>query len=78
MSNDSRAVCTRCGKTMPRTKLVPSYRRIFGEERKQYLCIVCAKRAGIPVKQTRQRVIHGVGRARRSQGRARQERRQRY
>ncbi len=73
MARTSRTKCSSCGRVMPRTKLVPSYRKVFGDVRKQYLCIVCAKRRGIPVQKSRQKIIHSRGASQRRRARRRRE-----
>jgi len=52
---ESRVKCDYCGKIIPRSKAVPMYRKVFGEIRKVYLCISCAKHRRIPIEETRRR-----------------------
>ncbi len=57
MSNETRVKCDYCGRIVPRSKAVPIYKWVFGERRKVYICISCAKHRRIPIKETRQRSL---------------------
>jgi ribosomal protein S26 len=51
--------CDSCGRTMPRYKSAPIFKKQFGEMRKVYLCIACAKHRGIKVHEAKRRVKQG-------------------
>lgn len=63
---ETKIKCDSCGRTMPRYKSAPVFKRQFGEPRKVYLCIACAKHRGIGVHEAKRRVKQGFqGRRRR-------------
>ncbi len=66
---ESRVKCDSCGRTAPRYKSAPVVRRVFGELRKVYYCISCAKHRGIKLQEAKEKVRRGPPRrrARRSQ-----------
>ena len=59
MGNITKVKCDNCGASVPRNKAVPTFRFKFGERRKTYLCISCAKHRKIPVQKARRQAREG-------------------
>ncbi|MBR9680541.1 MAG: hypothetical protein GOU98_01800 [Candidatus Altiarchaeota archaeon] len=51
--------CESCGRNTPRSKAAPVFKRVFGEHRKMYYCIACAKHRGIGVHESKRRIKEG-------------------
>ncbi|MBR9679536.1 MAG: hypothetical protein GOU99_00635 [Candidatus Altiarchaeota archaeon] len=59
MGNITKIRCDNCGASVARNKAVPQFKFRFGERRKFYLCISCAKHRKIPVLKARQEAKMG-------------------
>jgi len=62
---ERRIKCDSCGRTTPRHKAAPIFKKQFGELRKVYLCIACAKHRGIKLHEAKRRVKQPPRRRRR-------------
>ncbi len=56
---ETKVRCESCGRTVPRYKAAPVFKRVFGESRKFYYCIACAKHRGIGVHEAKRRIKQG-------------------
>jgi ribosomal protein S26 len=57
--NETKVKCEGCGRTTPRHKTAPVFKRVFGESRKIYFCVSCAKHRGIGIQESKRRIKQG-------------------
>ena len=56
---ETQVKCEGCGRTVPRHRVAPIFKRVFGEQRKFYYCIGCAKHRGVGFHEAKRRVKYG-------------------